>query len=540
MKPAGVRVSVFVAVLIAALSFSQIGLAQNVSLTFEQAEFRHVFQTLGDIAGYNVLVDPSVTGTGSFNLQDVSVTEALDLVAGLSGYSYRMVGETLLVAAKERLVEFEGNQIRYFQLKYAKAEVAANALGILLSSDSMYIQPDTGLVVLRGNPGVLAEAEQILQVIDQPGKISVDTREKSLLDIFQQLSEELQLNLIADPRLEDRYLFLNLRQENPADVIQHIRSVANLDIVIADDTMVVTIPTDEEVRVDAPKQQVKVYRLQHGDPEIVGNILGMVIDASRIQQDPAGKAVTVRATDEELLEIDEVIREYDRALPQVLLEVWVQEMSTDAQQVLGMDWKGVPNFSGDPTVPTFLELQWQPWELLLALKALEEQGMATLLASPKIATLSGLEASIFVGDRVPIVLTDADGTRTLEFLESGIDLRVTPRVSEDDYITINVRPEVSTFIWQPGIQYPSIRTREAETTVRVKDGQPIVIGGLLQEQETELISKIPFISDLPILGRLFQWKDTKTEQTEMVIFMVPKIIDGSEGVINDSFFTETQ
>jgi type II secretory pathway component GspD/PulD (secretin) len=199
----------------------------------------------------------------------------------------------------------------------------------------------------------------------------------------------------------------------------------------------------------------------------------------------------------------------------------------------------VPSFSGGDA-PIFFELQWEPWELILALKALEDSGDAKLLASPQIATLSGQEARIFVGDRVPIVLDDTEGERSIHFLESGINLRVTPRISDDGYVTIHVRPEVSTFVWRSDTDFPQIRTREAETTVRVKDGQPIVLGGLLQEQESENISRIPFLSQLPLLGSLFQWKETKNFRTETTIFLIPRIVDGDHGVVDQSFFIEAQ
>ena len=178
--------------------------------------------------------------------------------------------------------------------------------------------------------------------------------------------------------------------------------------------------------------------------------------------------------------------------------------------------------------------------MILALKILEEQGDATILANPKITTISGQEASIFVGDRVPVVLDSPDGTRTMEFLESGINLRVTPRISDDDYVTILVQPEVSTFIWRTDTAYPQIRTREAETTVRVKSGQPFVLGGLIQEQENELLKQIPFLSQLPVLGKLFQWKETSRTQTEMTIFVIPRIVNEDEGVVYPDFFTKAQ
>ena len=103
-----------------------------------------------------------------------------------------------------------------------------------------------------------------------------------------------------------------------------------------------------------------------------------------------------------------------------------------------------------------------------------------------------------------------------------------------------MQPEVSTFVWRTETDYPQIRTREAETTVRVKDGQPFVLGGLLQDEEHELVSGIPFLSQLPVLGKLFQWRDTKQSQTEMTIIVIPRIIDEGQDVVDQSFFTAAQ
>ena len=112
----------------------------------------------------------------------------------------------------------------------------------------------------------------------------------------------------------------------------------------------------------------------------------------------------------------------------------------------------------------------------MALKALENNGKSKLLARPQIATINGEEASIFIGDRVPVRVKSGEDSEQIEYLESGIHLNITPQISSDGYITTRIRQEVSTFVpMSDGL--PQTRTREAETIVRVLDGQPIVIGG---------------------------------------------------------------
>lgn len=516
--------------------------ADTVSLSFENAEYTHIFRILAESAGLNVLIDPSVSGRGSFSLQGVSIGEALDLISEVSGMGYRVRGSTLIVAAKARLKEMESSTVRFLQVSHLSPETVKSALSVVMDVEDIYIQSETGLVVLQGPESTLKAAEEILNHLDRPGRATIDTEDQSLLDVLLVLSEELQLNLIADPSLAGQRIVLNRREVDPWELLRILESMAGIEVSIDGGTLIangIKQPSAPPMQ-DKPKERIKVYRLDYAEPDVVFSALTMILSEEQIRSHSEGKTVMVRALPEQLAEADLLVEELDEPLPQVLLEVWVQEMSADALKNMGIDWKGLPSLAGDRDTPTVIELTWEPWELVMALRALEDAGQAKLLANPKIATLNGKEASIFVGDRVPITLTNKDGETYLEFLESGINLKVIPRVSEDEYITIQVRPEVSTFIWRGENQHPQIRTREAETEVRVKNGQPIIIGGLLQEQENELITKIPIISELPILGRLFRWQETKTLQTEMTIFLIPHIVSDDEGVMNQSFFTPAQ
>jgi type II secretory pathway component GspD/PulD (secretin) len=324
-----------------------------------------------------------------------------------------------------------------------------------------------------------------------------------------------------------------LRNQEPEEIIKQIQQLVQIRVEITEHSLVVGAVADEGT------ERLKVYRLDYAEPDAARTALSMIVDVQRIQLDPERKSIIVRGTDAELAEVDLFLADFDQPLPQVVLEVWVQEIATEALQNLGVDWKGMPSFQGG-TAPVFFELDWESWDLILALRVLEEQGDAKLLANPQVTTLSGQTANIFVGDRVPVVLDSPDGTRTIEFLESGINLSVTPRISDDDYITILVQPEVSTFIWRADTEYPQIRTREAETTVRVRSGQPFVLGGLLQEQDNETIKQIPFLSQLPLLGKLFQWKESKQTQTEMTIFLIPRIVKDGEGLVHKDFFPHAQ
>ncbi|NMB21563.1 MAG: type II secretion system protein GspD [Firmicutes bacterium] len=516
------------------LLIGSVAMASELDLQFDDVPFAQIYRMLGESQGLNVLVDPSVQGRGTFGLQGVSFEEALDLISLHSGYTYRLEGRTLLVSGKEPVQEEKVKEIRYVSTTALTPEEVFDGLALIMPRSDVYVQQGGGLVVLQGTLETLDRAEALLTKLDasKAAKPTITT-DRSVLQIFKELSANMGLNLVADPALEQKRVFLNVVNQTPDELIAQIQQLVPLKVERTESTLMVAS------LADLSTERIKVYRLNYANPEATQSALTTLVPEGNVRIDEDRKSVIVRGTEMQLAEVDLFMIDFDTPLPQVVLEVWVQEMSTEALKNLGVEWKGLPSFSGGDA-PVFFELQWEPWELILALRALEDAGDAKLLASPKIATLSGQEARIFVGDRVPIVLDDKEGERSIHFLESGINLRVTPRISDDGYVTILVRPEVSTFIWRTDTDFPQIRTREAETTVRVKDGQPIVLGGLLQEQESENISRIPFLSQLPLLGSLFQWKENKNYRTETTIFLIPRIVDGDHGVVDQGFFTAAQ
>lgn len=525
---------VLLIVLMFSLGIANVALANTVSLDFEDAEYRDIFQTLGELGHLNVFIDDSVVGRGSLKLSNITITQALDLVSELSGYSYRVRDGNLLVGTKERLAQYEQREIRYVYTRYVSNQAIIPALSMVISSNQIYAQPGTNLIVLSGTQEELDHAEQVIAKLDQPAKLTMQ-EQRTILSILQEITQELNLDLIADPKLAEETIVLNAWQMDPWDVLRTLEELSFIDVQIHEDTLVAS-------QIDAVgKEKIKVYRLYHRDPEAVANAITLILPSTQIQIDEKSQSVVVRASDRILREIDEFVDAYDQPLPQVFMEVWIQEMSSDVLQTLGVEWAnrydGLVRVNKEEGGLAVFELDLEPWEINFVLRALEEEGKVRVLASPKLATLSGQEATMFVGDRVPIVLVDDEGRERLEFLESGISLRVLPQVGEDGYITISVRPEASTFAYTTGSTYPTIRTREAETTIRVKDGQPVLIGGLLQEQENESASKLPILGQLPILGSLFSSTTTDNSETDMNIFLIPRIVTGAEGLISQSMFT---
>lgn len=162
----------------------------------------------------------------------------------------------------------------------------------------------------------------------------------------------------------------------------------------------------------------------------------------------------------------------------------------------------------------------------LSLDALLQNQKARLLASPSILALNGKEARIIIGERYPYkekTQTTTGTTETTKFVDIGTTLRVTPQVSPDGWITMNVHPEVSSLTSSLDAG-PRISTREADATVRVRDGETIIIGGLIKRQDDRTRGGIPILRALPLIGGLFSKSSSDNVSTELVVFITPHII----------------
>ncbi|ABA88990.1 Flp pilus secretin RcpA [Syntrophotalea carbinolica DSM 2380] len=176
-----------------------------------------------------------------------------------------------------------------------------------------------------------------------------------------------------------------------------------------------------------------------------------------------------------------------------------------------------------------------------ALRFLEDEGLARILAEPRLVTMSGQEASFLAGGEFPIPVPDEDGI-TIEFREFGVSLRFTPVVMSDGKISLRVAPSVSDIASTSSIpssitgttyNVPNLTTRKLETTVQLYDGQTLALAGLLQDTLRESVSKIPGLGDLPILGALFRSTSYTQEKTDLLIAVTPHLVKPSkEGTLS--------
>ena len=268
--------------------------------------------------------------------------------------------------------------------------------------------------------------------------------------------------------------------------------------------------------------------------------------------------VLICAVSEIMKRIMEIVTKLDVPRRQVVLEVLVVDLWEDASDEFGFNWEfidhdssiamsGLGGFAG---VASFTSISASKLaELTLTLKALVAEKRASIRSRPRVATLNGQKASIDISlDEYFAITTDLYGDSSrlrtqLQIIKSGVLLEMTPHIGDDGDITIDIHTTVSDVASRrnnptsnSGVtdgDLPVIRRREAKTRVRAKEGDAIVIGGLVETQERTDDKKVPILSSIPLIGGLFTSKESTTVKKEVIIFITPRLIREGQIALSD-------
>lgn len=385
--------------------------------------------------------------------------------------------------------------------------------------------------------------------------ITLDADDISLTSVLQILAEKSGLNIVTSPEVQAQRISIHLRNVPIDDALNLVVRAAGLGYERLGNSILVGNP---EKLKEATGVVSEVIPLQYAYPEDVRDLLYDLTPNVRSQVDTLGSRIVVTTTPSIMEQVRKIVSQLDVPPPQVLLKSRVVEVSSTDLRELGVDYgrlmsgaqtilaEGSPDPSQNNTAPfemPYVHLskfnlssrQAEAFEIALDALLTEERGK--LLADSELTTLSHRSAKIHVGDVVRVVVTSlvteqtagfATGVGRLESIETGVSLIVTPRVSDDGYITVDVNPAVSEIVAFRGVEQdiPQTRSRNARTSIRVKDGEVIYIGGLQNRSVKNTVVKVPLLGDMPLLGRLFRHYSTSEDWSELIIEIVPKILEG--------------
>jgi type II secretory pathway component GspD/PulD (secretin) len=268
-----------------------------------------------------------------------------------------------------------------------------------------------------------------------------------------------------------------------------------------------------------------VYALRFIKPgDVLADLKGTLPDGSYVADD-AQNAVIVTGGDRIQRLAQAFVQSMDVPTAQVEFEVRVADiMPESSNSNVGIEFGGY-DLAGQPTsgsaAYTFAS---KSLAINARLNALISRGRAQILATPKLVTLNNKEADLLIGETYPVAYYDSRlGGQQVQFVDVGVKLRLTPTIGADGSVTAEMHPEYSAIQTFVG-GYPVIANRKIDSTLRVRDNETIVLGGLLREIDSQTVTKVPWLADIPVFGKLFQNRQSEHERDEVVFFITPHIL----------------
>lgn len=489
------------------------------------SDIADVTRQIGKTFGLNVAVDPDVHGKVTANLRDVTLDEALQDIVRKNGFAYQLQGRTLRVTPV-RL------STRIFTLDYVALSRVGTANTVI--QRRLTNAANTGSPNIGGLPGVGGVASVSGYGGTPGGDVIAGTQ-------------------VSDLWMELRVALMGLLSRDTGPAQQGAPGVAGAQA--------------------GPGINGQVNAQQNGGFVSTGFAMTWP-DGSALTLSPSSGLITVTATDDKLADVQTYIESFESSvLRQVLIEAKIVEVQLTKELQYGIDWSvvtkagknkqiGVADNSGGTlttgttstsgqTGNVSFSLTGGSTQINAVLTALATQGDVNVLSDARTSALNNQRAvfdvttdEVFFADvRQPLIgptggIIGFNDQVQAQTISVGIVLDVLPQISSQNVLTMNIRPvvtsldRVETFTAADGTtaRFPVTSRREGDTMARVRNGETIVIGGLMQNQRTRNVSGVPVLKDIPLLGKLFTHVDDVDKRVELVVFLTPTVITGQPGV----------
>ncbi|MBI3322541.1 MAG: hypothetical protein HYZ94_02555 [Candidatus Omnitrophica bacterium] len=489
------------------------GMEERVSLDLRSTEVTDALKYLATKGNLNMSISKNVGGRVNLFLNDIPIRDVFDLILRSNELAFDRTGEVYNIMTEAEYRGLYGQKfsdlrkVKTFRLQYAIPQQAFNLLDTMKSEiGRLLVDEDSGTVLLMDTAERLEEMEEALATLEQGGTIRVfDLKYAEAKDVEERLKDQLELNKLGYVKADERsnQLVVKTFPDRMKDVEQIVAALdrKTRQVLINAKIVKVTLTHDKNTGIDWN--------------QIFSNIKFHGFDAGPAEGTGSFRTTTTGTAPAEVPA--------------------VRRLSLISSAMIGGENLKLPELLLGTISATGIEL----------FRYLETLGETKVISSPRLLVTENTEARIHVGTREAYVTTTTTTGQTtsttaeeIEFIDVGIQFAVTPVINEDGFVTMKIKPEVSSVVrtleTPSGNDIPIVDTSTAETSVIVKDGATVVIGGLRKNEKKFENDQIPLLGRIPLIGGLFfKQTDQDNELQELVVFITPHIIGGDVLVTGD-------
>ncbi|HTZ11168.1 MAG TPA: secretin N-terminal domain-containing protein [Candidatus Margulisiibacteriota bacterium] len=497
--------------------------SQPISLDLRNIDIIEALKFIATKGSLNIVTTKDVSGRVTLTLENVPLKDVFEFMVRSNGLAYVMTGEVLNVMTETEYKAIYGKnffdirQASVFRLKYAIPEQAFSLLDALKSDiGRVLVDQESGNVLILDTPEKTAEIRKALEEFEKENMVEVFSlryaKAKEVEDILKTRLDSKKVGFIkADER--NNQVIVQTLPERMEEVARLIKSLDRQTKEIVIDTKIVKVTLSNQL--DNGVEWEGLFRLAAKNGlSYLGSTPYSAVQSSTAAWQPRQQVV-----------------------------------SNLGDNIGSYPFSGTTsNFASSTATAPGENLHFgvitnkQDYDVMMNL--LNTLGESRILSNPKIVAVNNQEAKIHVGERRAYVTTTTTTGQTtstiseeVNFVDVGIQLAVTPTINDDGYITMKVKPEVSSvssILTTPtNNKIPIIDTSMAETTIMVKDNTTIIIAGLRREEKTNSSAGLPWLSKIPFLGFLARSGTANTQRVELVVLMTPHIISGDQLNVGD-------
>ncbi len=491
-----------------------------ISLDLRDMDIIEALKYISAKVGLNIIPTKEVTGRVSLMVQDASIRDIFDIILRSNSLAYEKQGNIYNVMSENEYKarygkNFTDNRVtKVFHLRYAIPEQALNLLNTLKSDiGKVLMDPESGVVLMMDTPERVDEMLATLRAMEQKSVIQVfDLKYARSKDIEEQLKSQLDLKKVGTIKSDERtnQVIVQTLPERMEDISRLIKSLDHKTKQILMDARIIQVKLTSDVSTGVQWEGLFDLGKKYGM-----TYLGSY-PFSSVGPSPTAASNLWRSR-QQVLQDTGYVGAYPFTGTTSDLAGGAQSIGT---QELHLGIVGTNDFD-------------------TVIKYLQTLGHTRILSNPKLAVVNNQEAKIHVGEKQAYITTTTTQTQTsttvseaVTYVDVGIQLFITPTINEDRFVTIKIKPEISSVIsyltTSSNNKIPIIDTSTAETIVMVKDGTSILIGGLSKEEKSYDSQGTPILSKIPLIGEAFKTSSRKSTRSELVVLLTPHIIEGDE------------